>query len=126
MTVPSSTELALDTLEPGRRHDLLLHLADDGLGFPVHVPVIVARGSKPGPVFGIVAALHGNELNGIWVIHSLMAKLEPARVRGTVVAVVVANPPFSLKDWGADIWATDPHRRAIGGVPPPGKARQMG
>jgi type I restriction enzyme M protein len=32
--------------------------------------------------------------------------------------VVVANPPFSLKDWGADKWATDPHRRAIGGVPP--------
>ena len=32
--------------------------------------------------------------------------------------VVVANPPFSLKDWGADTWATDPHRRSIGGVPP--------
>jgi len=32
--------------------------------------------------------------------------------------MVVANPPFSLKDWGADKWATDPHRRAIGGVPP--------
>jgi len=34
--------------------------------------------------------------------------------------VVVANPPFSLKDWGADTWATDPHRRAVGGVPPKG------
>jgi type I restriction enzyme M protein len=34
--------------------------------------------------------------------------------------LVVANPPFSLKDWGADKWATDPHRRAIGGVPPKG------
>ena len=34
--------------------------------------------------------------------------------------VVVANPPFSLKDWGADTWATDPHRRSIGGVPPGG------
>jgi type I restriction enzyme M protein len=32
--------------------------------------------------------------------------------------LVVANPPFSLKDWGADTWATDPHSRAIGGVPP--------
>jgi type I restriction enzyme M protein len=32
--------------------------------------------------------------------------------------MVVANPPFSLKDWGADKWATDPHKRAIGGVPP--------
>ena len=32
--------------------------------------------------------------------------------------LVVANPPFSLKGWGADKWATDPHKRALGGVPP--------
>ncbi len=33
--------------------------------------------------------------------------------------VVIANPPFSLKDWGQDNWATDPHRRSeYGGVPP--------
>ncbi len=32
--------------------------------------------------------------------------------------VVVANPPFSLKGWGAEEWATDPHRRGVGGVPP--------
>jgi type I restriction enzyme M protein len=32
--------------------------------------------------------------------------------------LVLANPPFSLKDWGADKWVTDPHKRAIGGVPP--------
>jgi type I restriction enzyme M protein len=40
--------------------------------------------------------------------------------RGTLdqFDLVVANPPFSLKDWGADKWATDPHKRAIGGVPP--------
>lgn len=32
--------------------------------------------------------------------------------------VVIANPPFSLQNWGADGWATDPWRRAVGGVPP--------
>lgn len=30
--------------------------------------------------------------------------------------VVVANPPFSLSNWGADIWAADP--RSACGVPP--------
>lgn len=30
--------------------------------------------------------------------------------------VVIANPPFSLKDWGAEKWAADP--RAFCGVPP--------
>ena len=33
---------------------------------------------------------------------------------------VIANPPFSLKDWGADIWVNDPFGRNIAGVPPQG------
>ncbi|MCU1494272.1 MAG: type restriction-modification system, subunit [Acidimicrobiaceae bacterium] len=36
--------------------------------------------------------------------------------------VVIANPPFSLKNWGADSWASDPWSRASCGVPPPGSA----
>ena len=36
--------------------------------------------------------------------------------------VVVANPPFSLKNWGADAWADDPYGRAACGVPPAGTA----
>jgi type I restriction enzyme M protein len=32
--------------------------------------------------------------------------------------VVVANPPFSLKNWGANTWANDPYGRAFCGVPP--------
>lgn len=33
---------------------------------------------------------------------------------------VIANPPFSLKDWGAEVWASDPYGRNIAGVPPKG------
>ena len=33
---------------------------------------------------------------------------------------VIANPPFSLKEWGADAWANDPHGRNLAGVPPKG------
>lgn len=31
---------------------------------------------------------------------------------------VIANPPFSLQDWGADSWAADKFGRAFCGVPP--------
>ena len=31
---------------------------------------------------------------------------------------VIANPPFSLEDWGAENWAADPYGRNIAGVPP--------
>ena len=33
---------------------------------------------------------------------------------------VIANPPFSLKQWGAENWANDPFGRNIAGVPPKG------
>jgi type I restriction enzyme M protein len=33
--------------------------------------------------------------------------------------VVITNPPFSLKNWGVDVWAHDPWARAACGLPPP-------
>jgi predicted deacylase len=41
----------------------------------------------------LTAAVHGNELNGIRVIHDLMHSIRPSKLRGTVVAVVVVNVP---------------------------------
>jgi hypothetical protein len=82
---------------------LRLELVHDGLGRPVRLPIMVARGKKPGPVFGITAAVHGNELNGIPVIHRLFQRLDLTQLRGSVVAVVVVNIPGMLG-----------HRRTIG------------
>ena len=31
---------------------------------------------------------------------------------------VIANPPFSLEDWGSENWVNDPYGRNIAGVPP--------
>ena len=31
---------------------------------------------------------------------------------------VIANPPFSLKEWGREVWEADPWRRAVFGLPP--------
>ena len=31
---------------------------------------------------------------------------------------VIANPPFSLKEWGRDLWEADPWSRATYGIPP--------
>lgn len=33
---------------------------------------------------------------------------------------VIANPPFSLKEWGRDVWEADPWGRAAFGLPPDG------
>jgi len=86
-------ELEIEKLPGQATSRLLVELVQDGLGRPVRVPVLVARGKRPGPILGITSALHGNELNGIRVIHALLEQLDLARLRGSIVAVVVANVP---------------------------------
>lgn len=85
--------LTLDELPRGAISRLLIEIAHSGLGSASRLPVMVARGARPGPVFGITAAVHGNELNGIPVIHRLFRRLDMSRLKGTIVAVVVVNLP---------------------------------
>ncbi len=65
--------------------------------------------------------LHGMDAARIDWCNTLTAPtlLEGDRLR--TFDVVVANPPFSLKKWGAEGAASDPHRRFWRGVPPPSK-----
>jgi len=98
VTTPIQTvdRLDLASLPRDCKLRLLVDIFHDGLGQPVHLPLLVARGKRPGPVFGITAAVHGNELNGIPVIHRLFEQLDTKALRGTVVAVVAVNVPGVL------------------------------
>ncbi len=68
-----------------------LEIVRDGLARPVCIPVLVARGKKPGPVLGVTAAVHGNEINGIPVVHRLFHEIDVEQMAGSVVAVPVVN-----------------------------------
>ena len=89
-------ELNIKGLPSGEIHRRYIKLVENGIGMPIRVPVLIAKGRKPGPVVGIVAALHGNELNGIPLIHKLFNDFKCDKLKGTVVAVVVANLPGLL------------------------------
>ncbi len=80
----------------GEQTPAWVEMVANGLGEDVRVPLIVARGRKDGPVLGLTAALHGNELNGISVIHRVLQGLDLDQLRGTVMAVPVANVPGYL------------------------------
>ncbi|OMJ22676.1 N-alpha-acetyl-L-2,4-diaminobutyric acid deacetylase [Smittium culicis] len=76
-------------------------ILQDGLGKNISVPVIVAKGLYEGPIVGITAALHGNELNGIPLIHRLFTEIDTNKLYGTLVAVPVANSPgYNLSQRG--------------------------
>ena len=46
------------------------------------IPVIIARGVHDGPIYGITAAVHGNELNGVPGIHRLIQHINIKKLSG--------------------------------------------
>ncbi len=86
------SSLDLDDLPVGISR-VWIQVGQDSMGQPECLPVLVAKGRKPGKTVGLTAAVHGNELNGLPTIHRLFDRLEPNSMRGTVVGVVVANLP---------------------------------
>lgn len=85
--------LELERVALGTIQRFWVHIVTDALGHPVVVPVIVARGTGKGPVLGITAAVHGNEINGIPVIQQIFRDLDVAQLQGTLVGVLVVNVP---------------------------------
>jgi uncharacterized protein len=62
-------------------------------GASVRLPVMTMNGSSSGPRLALIAAAHGWEVTGTEVIFRVMREfLNPNELRGTVVAVPVANP----------------------------------
>lgn len=74
-----------------------LEIVKDGMGLPVTIPVIIARGKEDGKTVGLTAAVHGNELNGIPVIQRLFKELDVDKLKGTIVGVPVVNVPSYLR-----------------------------
>ena len=50
------------------------------------------HGGRPGPVLYVHSTQHGNEISGIEVVRRVAQALDPRRLRGTLVAVPIANP----------------------------------
>lgn len=60
-------------------------------GFSEPTPVLVVNGANPGPTLCLVGAIHGDELNGVEMIRSVIFDIDPSKLKGAVVGVPVAN-----------------------------------
>jgi predicted deacylase len=75
------------------------------IGQPWLVPVVVVKGAQPGPRLLLTAGIHGDELNGIAVLHRLANGIDPAQLAGTLTLVPGLNPPGllqSTRQWTPD------------------------
>jgi uncharacterized protein len=96
-------------LAAGQVHRFWFRAGTSALTQPWLVPVIVVKGAKPGPKLLVTAAIHGDELNGIDVVHRL-ARIDPATLSGTLVMVPGLNTPGLLQ--GTREWTPGDSRAA--------------
>src|SRR3982074_3232391 len=93
---PVATDEALDLedikLVRGRSVETKLRTIELADGSWVDLPLLVLRGARPGPVFYIGAAFHGDEVNGVEVATSFARSLDLKSLSGTVLMVPAQNP----------------------------------
>ncbi len=82
-------------IKPGHQAQLSWLATLSSINF--NIPVIVVHGKYQGPVIGITAALHGDELNGIEIVRQVLKEIDPKKLAGTIIAVPIVNLEGFLK-----------------------------
>ena len=58
----------------------------------VALPIAITHGVEPGPVLAVTAGIHGGEYVPIIAVRQFIRELDPARMKGTVVACLQSSP----------------------------------
>lgn len=87
------SRLDVADLEPGKKHLLYFQGVQAPGGQHWYVSVVVAKGTKPGKRFTLTSGVHGDEMSSIRTVQAVMEQLDPARMSGSVMAVLdIARP----------------------------------
>jgi uncharacterized protein len=68
-----------------------------GVDAGTRIPLTIVRGREPGPTLALIAGTHGAEVAPIVALQRVRRELDPARLRGAVLLVHVANLPSFLR-----------------------------
>ena len=75
----------------GERKQVRLEAGESFSGVSVRLPVMVCRGKEDGPVVGITAAVHGDEINGTGAVRRIVQESPFELKRGSLILVPVVN-----------------------------------
>lgn len=89
----SSFEFEGIVTAPGTSERGTIKITEDASGETLGIPVIIVNGAYDGPVLAIQAGIHGDEYDGQQAVRLLVNELDPAELRGTVVAIPCLNTP---------------------------------
>jgi predicted deacylase len=88
---PKDLTIAGRTIRPGETQEILLKISEFYTSNPVNIPLTVVRGSERGPSVFMTAAIHGDELNGVEIVRSVLHDLDHTKIRGTLLCLPVVN-----------------------------------
>lgn len=78
-------------VNPGERKALELPAPNIYTQHSITIPIHVIHGKKKGPRIFVMAAVHGDEINGIEIIRRLLSQRILKTLNGTLIVVPVAN-----------------------------------
>jgi len=81
---------------PGETQNIRYGISETYLGDPVRIPVTIVNGERDGPTAFLMAAAHGDELNGIEVVREVAHEWDLSKLAGTLVCLPVLNVPGFL------------------------------
>jgi|SRR5271166_1331137 len=99
--------LDVSDLEAGKGYRFLFQGVEMATGQRYYVPVMVAKGANPGKKVLICAGVHGDELSPTDAVQRSFAELDPAKMSGTVLAVLdIGRPAMEQiqRKWPTPVW----------------------
>ena len=96
-----------ELIEAGSRVDTVIKVGIDPLGRDLEIPCYIFHGKYEGPTLGITSAIHGDELNGVSILHFLIHGydhipnneddfIDVNQLKGTLILIPIANPESVL------------------------------
>lgn len=81
---------AFNSAERSSKQNVSIALADDQNN-QTHIPIVIIKGNAEGPVFTIVAGVHGYEYPPIIATQEILKDIDPSQLTGTLIVVPIAN-----------------------------------
>ena len=79
------------TIAPGTEQRIDLPVARLPTQTMLSLPIHVINGHNDGPHLWLSAAIHGDELNGVEIIHQVLEQVNPQTLQGAIIAVPIVN-----------------------------------
>jgi predicted deacylase len=88
---PGDLVIAGRAVSRGETQEIPLKISEFYTSNPVTIPLTVMRGVEEGPSLFLTAAIHGDELNGVEIVRSIIQELDHTKIRGTLLCLPVVN-----------------------------------